>query len=101
METSQQRVSQITVISTLQRLKVISDEDVQEVANRTFLGVLLRLRVEITLFKMYYHLDPLRGITSSFIPTVYYMAPSWIKEIRMQIINTYKYNVGRFKSSGT
>ena len=39
METSQQRVSQITVISTLQLLKVNSDEDVQKEAYCTFLGV--------------------------------------------------------------
>lgn len=79
-------------------MKVNSDEDVHKVTIYTVLGV---LRMEIFLFKKYHHWDPHRGIISSFILIVYYMAPPWIKEIRMQIMNIYKYNVGRFKSAGT
>jgi len=55
METSQKRVSQITVISTSQPLKVNSDEDVHIVSNYTVLGALHRLRVQILLYKKYHH----------------------------------------------
>jgi hypothetical protein len=55
METSQQRMSQITVISTSQRLKVNSDENMHKVTSYTVLGVLHRLRLEILLFKKNHH----------------------------------------------
>jgi len=57
METSQQRVSQITVISTSHPLKVNSDKDVHKVSNYTVLGALHQLRVKILLYKNYHHCD--------------------------------------------